>query len=45
MSAGKLLREADDVYMLDLGRIKAAGPVADFPAERVRALIQECLLG
>jgi ABC-type branched-subunit amino acid transport system ATPase component len=39
------IRHADDVYMIDLGRIKAAGPAAEFGAERVRALIQECLLG
>jgi branched-chain amino acid transport system ATP-binding protein len=36
---------ADTVYMVNLGRIKAAGPAREFPAERVRALIQECLLG
>ena len=37
--------QADTVYMVNLGRIKAQGPAADFTAERVRTLIQECLLG
>lgn len=37
--------EADHVYMVNLGRLKAEGPAADFTPERVRALIQECLLG
>ena len=36
---------ADHVYMVNLGRIKAAGPAAEFHPARVRALIQECLLG
>jgi ABC-type branched-subunit amino acid transport system ATPase component len=36
---------ADYVYMVNLGRIKAEGPPAEFGAARVRALIQECLLG
>jgi ABC-type branched-subunit amino acid transport system ATPase component len=36
---------ADEVYMVNLGRIKAAGPAGEFGAERVRSLIQECLLG
>ena len=36
---------ADHVYMVNLGRIKAEGPAADFPPERTAALIQECLLG
>jgi ABC-type branched-subunit amino acid transport system ATPase component len=36
---------ADTVYMVNLGRIKAAGPAAEFGSARVRALIQECLLG
>jgi branched-chain amino acid transport system ATP-binding protein len=39
------VRQADDVYMVNLGRIKASGPAAEFGDERVRALIQECLLG
>ena len=37
--------QADYVYMVNLGRIKAEGPAAEFTSERVRALIQECLLG
>lgn len=36
---------ADYVYMVNLGRIKAEGPPAEFGAARVRELIQECLLG
>jgi len=36
---------ADRVYMVNLGRIKASGPAREFGAERVRQLIQECLLG
>ncbi|MFI4986943.1 MAG: ABC transporter ATP-binding protein [Alphaproteobacteria bacterium] len=36
---------ADYVYMVNLGRIKAEGPPAEFASARVRALIQECLLG
>jgi ABC-type branched-subunit amino acid transport system ATPase component len=39
------IAEADDVYMINLGRNKAAGPAAAFPPPRVRQLIQECLLG
>jgi ABC-type branched-subunit amino acid transport system ATPase component len=36
---------ADQIYMLNLGRIKAAGPAAAFPPERIAALIRECLIG
>jgi ABC-type branched-subunit amino acid transport system ATPase component len=39
------LPHADHVYMINLGRIKAAGPPAAFGGGRVRELIQECLLG
>jgi ABC-type branched-subunit amino acid transport system ATPase component len=39
------IRHADDVYMINLGRLKASGPAAEFGGERVRTLIQECLLG
>jgi ABC-type branched-subunit amino acid transport system ATPase component len=39
------LRQADDVYLIDLGRVRAQGPVREFPLERVSALIKECLLG
>ena len=39
------LRHAEDVVMMNLGKVKAAGPVADFPEARVHALVQECLLG
>jgi branched-chain amino acid transport system ATP-binding protein len=36
---------ADHLYMLNLGQVKAEGPGRDFDAARVRALVQECLLG
>jgi ABC-type branched-subunit amino acid transport system ATPase component len=39
------LRHAEDVVMMNLGKVKAAGPVAEFGEARVRELIQECLLG
>ena len=39
------LRHAEDVVMLNLGKVKAAGPVAEFPEARVHQLVQECLLG
>jgi ABC-type branched-subunit amino acid transport system ATPase component len=39
------LRHAEEVVMMNLGTVKAAGPVAEFGEERVRTLIQECLLG
>jgi ABC-type branched-subunit amino acid transport system ATPase component len=39
------IAEADTVYMVNLGRIKAAGPASEFPPPRVQQLIQECLLG
>jgi ABC-type branched-subunit amino acid transport system ATPase component len=39
------LRQADHVYLVDLGRIRAQGPAREFPLERVSALIKECLLG
>ena len=31
--------------MMNLGKVKAAGPVSEFGEDRVRDLIQECLLG
>ncbi len=37
--------KADHVYMLNLGRLKAKGPAAEFTPSRTRELIQECLLG
>ena len=37
--------QADTVYMVNLGRIKAQGPAREFTAERTRSLIKECLLG
>ena len=36
---------ADYLYLLNLGRAKAEGPGREFDNARVRALIQECLLG
>lgn len=36
---------ADDVYLLDLGRVRAQGPVREFTLERTRELIKECLRG
>jgi ABC-type branched-subunit amino acid transport system ATPase component len=39
------VRQADHVYLVDLGRIRAQGPAREFPLERVSALIKECLLG
>jgi ABC-type branched-subunit amino acid transport system ATPase component len=36
---------ADHLYLLNLGRVKAQGPGREFDNARVRALIQECLLG
>lgn len=39
------IRHADEVYMINLGRVMAAGPAAEFGEERVRGLIQECLQG
>jgi len=39
------LRQADAVYLIDLGRVRAHGPAREFPLERVSALIRECLLG
>jgi ABC-type branched-subunit amino acid transport system ATPase component len=36
---------ADHLYLLNLGRVKAQGPGGEFDNKRVRALIQECLLG
>jgi ABC-type branched-subunit amino acid transport system ATPase component len=39
------LRHAEEVVMMNLGKVKAAGPVSEFGETRVRELIQECLLG
>jgi ABC-type branched-subunit amino acid transport system ATPase component len=36
---------ADHLYLLNLGQVKAEGPGREFDNARVRALIQECLLG
>ncbi|MGH7709058.1 MAG: ATP-binding cassette domain-containing protein, partial [Vulcanimicrobiaceae bacterium] len=36
---------ADDVVLLDLGRVRAAGPAGEFGPPRVRELIRECLAG
>jgi len=39
------MQHADHVYMLNLGRVKAAGSALEFTGDRVATLIQECLLG
>ena len=36
---------ADQLYLLNLGTVKAQGPGQEFDNARVRELIQECLLG
>ena len=36
---------ADHLYLLNLGQVKAEGPGRNFDYARVRALVQECLLG
>jgi ABC-type branched-subunit amino acid transport system ATPase component len=36
---------ADYLYLLNLGQVKTEGPGRDFDNARVRALVQECLLG
>jgi ABC-type branched-subunit amino acid transport system ATPase component len=36
---------ADHLYLLNLGQVKAQGPGREFDNSRVRALVQECLLG
>ena len=36
---------ADQLYLLNLGQVKAEGPGREFDNARVRTLIQECLLG
>ena len=36
---------ADEVYLLDLGRVRAHGPVVEFSLQRTRELIKECLRG
>ena len=44
-NVGDAVRQADHVYMLDLGRIRAEGPARDFSPARVSALFKEVLLG
>ena len=36
---------ADHIYLVNLGQVKAEGPGREFDYSRVRALMQECLLG
>jgi ABC-type branched-subunit amino acid transport system ATPase component len=36
---------ADHVYLVNLGLVKAEGPGKEFDSTRVKALVQECLLG
>ncbi len=44
-NVGDAVRQADYVYMLDLGRIRAEGPARDFSPGRVSGLFKEALLG
>ena len=44
-NVGDAVRQADHVYMLDLGRIRAEGPARDFSPARVSGLFKEALLG
>jgi ABC-type branched-subunit amino acid transport system ATPase component len=39
------VRQADAVYMLDLGRVRAEGPAREFSPTRIGALFKEALLG
>jgi ABC-type branched-subunit amino acid transport system ATPase component len=39
------IAQADTVYLMNLGAVKAQGPAATFTPERVRDLFRECLLG
>ncbi len=39
------LEIADEVLLLNLGRVYAMGPRAEFPTQRVRELTRECLAG
>jgi len=39
------IAQADTVYLMNLGAVKAHGPAATFTPERVRDLFRECLLG
>jgi ABC-type branched-subunit amino acid transport system ATPase component len=39
------LKQAELVVMMNLGTVNAVGPVAEFGEQRVRNLVQECLLG
>jgi len=41
----KAVEISDYVYLLNLGQVKAEGPKREFDEGRVKALIQECLLG
>jgi len=41
----KALEIADYVYVLNMGTIRVHGPRAEFDVDRIKAIIQECLLG
>jgi branched-chain amino acid transport system ATP-binding protein len=41
----KAISLADYVYVLNIGRIRVHGPRSEFSVERVKRIIQECLLG
>jgi ABC-type branched-subunit amino acid transport system ATPase component len=36
---------ADYVYVVDMGRIRVHGPKQEFDLDRIKAIIQECLMG
>ncbi len=36
---------ADYVYVVDMGRVRVYGPKAEFDVERIKGIIQECLMG
>jgi ABC-type branched-subunit amino acid transport system ATPase component len=39
------LELADYVYVVDMGKIRVHGPINEFDLERIKSIIQECLLG
>lgn len=39
------LELADYVYVVDMGRVRVHGPKAEFDLERIKSIIQECLMG
>ncbi len=39
------LELADYIYVMDMGRVRVHGPKQEFNLERIKTIIQECLLG